>query len=274
VSANYDVLDRPEVSASIFHPRAELGSKPSNAAVSDHLISVDTDIQVGARFHCTSPSGANVLFFHGNGEIVADYDELGPVFGRSGINFLVADYRGYGRSNGHPSVSTMLSDSHRILAYVQKWLKRKNYDGPLIVMGRSLGSASALELVAENGNTIHGLIIESGFAYAAPLLRLLGVDADTLGFKEEDGFVNIEKIGTYKGPTLIMHAEYDHIIPYTDGLALYKVSPAQYKKLLKIEGANHNDIMLRGFDNYMQAIQQLVAHIIDGYGQKHQRTIP
>jgi fermentation-respiration switch protein FrsA (DUF1100 family) len=264
MSANYDVLDRPEVSASIFHPRIELGSGPSNAAVSNHLISVDTDIHVGARFHCTSPRGANLLFFHGNGEIVADYDELGPVFGKSGINFLVADYRGYGRSNGHPSVSTMLSDCHRIFTYVQTWLERKNYSGPLIVMGRSLGSASALELVAEHKNIIHGLIIESGFAYAVPLLRLLGVDPNALGFKEEEGFVNIEKIGLYEGPTLIIHAEYDHIIPYTDGLALYKASTAQYKSLLKIEGANHNDIMLRGYDDYMQAIQRLVSQTIGG----------
>lgn len=266
MSANYDVLDRPEVSASIFHPRTELGSGPSDTAVSDHLISVDSDIHIGARFHCEDPTGANLLFFHGNGEIVADYDELGPVFGRSGINFLVADYRGYGRSNGDPSVSTMLSDSHRIYEYVRTWLQRKNHSGPLIIMGRSLGSASALELVAEHKNAINGLIIESGFAFAAPLLRLLGVDPDALGFKEEDGFVNIEKIRIYEGPTLIIHAEYDHIIPYTDGMALYKASAAQDKSLLKIEGANHNDIMLRGFDDYMQAIQRLVSRIVGGCG--------
>lgn len=262
MSAQYDVLDRPEVSASIFHPRTELGTGPSDDAVSDHLISVDTDTHVGARFHCTAPNGANLLFFHGNGEIVADYDELGPVFGRSGINFLVADYRGYGRSNGVPNVSTMLSDCHKVFAYVQTWLQRKNHNGPLIVMGRSLGSASALELVSRHQKAIHGLIIESGFAFAAPLLRLLGVDPDALGFKEEEGFVNIEKIRTYKGSTLIIHAEYDHIIPYTDGLALFKASAAQDKSLLKIEGANHNDIMLRGFDDYMQAIQRLVSRVV------------
>jgi fermentation-respiration switch protein FrsA (DUF1100 family) len=264
--SKYKVLDCPEVSASIFHPRTELGSGPSDATVSNHLISVDTDIQIGARFHCASPTGANLLFFHGNGEIVADYDELGPVFGRSGINFLVADYRGYGRSNGDPSVSTMLSDCHRVFAYVQTWLQRKNHNGPIIVMGRSLGSASALELVAEHRHAIQGLIIESGFAFAAPLLRLLGVDPDALGFKEEEGFVNIEKIRIYEGPTLIIHAEYDHIIPYTDGLALYKASAAQDKGLLKIEGANHNDIMLRGFDDYMLAIQRLVSRIVGGHG--------
>jgi len=51
---------------------------------------------VGARFHIGSRGHANLLFFHGNGEIAADYDEIGPYYNRIGINFLAADYRGYG----------------------------------------------------------------------------------------------------------------------------------------------------------------------------------
>jgi len=261
MSANYKVLDQPEVIASIFHPRPEPEKTSVGGSASDHLIPVDDNTHVGARFHAPSPSGANLLYFHGNGEIVADYDDLGPLFGRLNINLLVADYRGYGRSNGHPTVSAMMQDCHLILAYVQTWLQRQNHTGPLIIMGRSLGSASALELAAEHADKVDGLIIESGFAYARPLLRLLGVDPDALGFKEEDGFINLDKISRYKGATVIIHAEFDHIIPCSDGLALYKASAAQDKSLLKIEGANHNDILLRGFDAYMQAIHRLVSRI-------------
>jgi hypothetical protein len=155
----------------------------------------------------------------------------------------------------------MMADCHHIYQYACSWLKQQNHTGPLIVMGRSLGSACALELAAEYPASIRGLIIESGFAYAAPLLRLLGVETDRLGFKEEDGFVNIDKIKRYEGPTLIIHAEFDHIIPFTDGFDLYKASAAQDKSLLKIEGANHNDILLRGFDSYMQAVERLAHRI-------------
>ncbi len=263
MGTKYEVLDHPEVLASIFHPRPESGTRPNNDAISDHLIWVDTDTHIGARFHCASRAGANLLFFHGNGEIVADYDELGPVFGKLGINLLAADYRGYGLSNGTPRTSSMMADCHLIYQYVCSWLQQQNHTGPLIIMGRSLGSASALELAAEHHASVSGLIIESGFAYATPLLRLLGVDTDKLGIKEEDGFVNIDKIRRYKGPTLIIHAEFDHIIPYSDGFDLYKASAAQDKSLLKIEGANHNDILLRGFDSYMQTIERL-AHRIMG----------
>ena len=261
METRYQVLDHPEVLASIFHPRPELGKRPADDAISDHLIDVDTDTQVGARFHCASRTGANLLFFHGNGEIVGDYDELGPLFRKLGINLLAADYRGYGLSSGAPSTSAMMADCHLIFQYVRNWLKEQQYTGPLIVMGRSLGSASALELAAQHHASVNGLIIESGFAYAAPLLRLLGVDTERLGFKEEDGFINIEKIKRYNGPTLIIHAEFDHIIPFSDGLDLYKASAAQDKSLLKIEGANHNDVLLRGFDSYMQAIERLMRRI-------------
>jgi len=266
---DYSLLDRPEVLAAIFHPRAELSPAPLDAHVNDHSIQVEKEIHVGARFHLASSTGANLLFFHGNGEIVADYDQLGTLYNNLGINFLAVDYRGYGRSNGRPTVSNMMADSHTIFEYVRNWMESNGHSGPLIVMGRSLGSASALELVAGHGDQIDGLIIESGFAFAAPLLRLLGVNPDDLGFNDTHGFANLEKIRTYQGPTLIIHAEYDHIIPFSDGMALFKASTAQDKSLLKIENANHNDIFMRGLDDYMQAIQRLAGRI---RGNNRKRT--
>ncbi len=265
---NYSLLDRPEVLAAIFHPRAELGPAPVDEHINDHSIQVEKEIRVGARFHLASSTAANLLFFHGNGEVAADYDQLGTLYNNLGINLLAVDYRGYGRSNGRPTVSSMMADSHTIFEYVRSWMEASGYRGPLIVMGRSLGSAPALELVSAKGDQIDGLIIESGFAFAAPLLRLLGVNPDELGFDEAHGFSNLEKIRMYQGPTLIIHAEYDHIIPFSDGMALFKASTAQDKSLLKIENANHNDIFMRSLDAYMQAIQRLAGRTRRNDGQR------
>jgi fermentation-respiration switch protein FrsA (DUF1100 family) len=203
------------------------------------------------------PSAPNLLFFHGNGEIVADYDEMGPLYNRMGINFLAVDYRGYGRSTGEPTITAMMRDCHLIFEFTLKWLKNKGYPGPLLGMGRSLGSASALELASHYKDRTSGLIIESGFAYAGPLLRLLGINPEAMGFKEEKGFRNLEKIKTWDKPALILHAELDHIIPFSDGEALYHACPAPDKTLLKVRGANHNDIFIRGFDDYMNAVKDL-----------------
>jgi pimeloyl-ACP methyl ester carboxylesterase len=258
---DYRSLDHPAVLAAVFHPRPELGPAPVHHRIRDHRIEVEKGIHVGARFHLASPASANLLFFHGNGEIVADYDQVGPLYNRLGINLLAVDYRGYGRSSGRPTVSGMMTDCHKILDYVQAWMDDSDHTGPLIVMGRSLGSASAIELASSRGDEIDALIVESGFAFAIALLHLLGVDTETLGLSEESGFANLNKIRRYSGPTLIIHAEHDHIIPFSDALALYEAGAGQDKTLLKIENANHNDIFLRGLDNYMGAIHVLVGRI-------------
>jgi pimeloyl-ACP methyl ester carboxylesterase len=175
------------------------------------------------------------------------------------INFLPVDYRGYGRSTGTPTVSAMMKDCHVIFAYVTDWLKENGYTGSLITMGRSLGSASALELAATHGEKISGLIIESGFAYAGPLLRLLGVDPARPGCEEEADFGNVDKIRSFEKPTLIIHAEKDHIISFSDGEALFDACPASDKTFLKIPNANHNDIFSRGLSEYLNAVKRLVS---------------
>ena len=103
--------------------------------------------------------------------------------------------------------------------------------------------------------------MESGFAFAGPLLQLLGVNLNAIGFQEKTGFRNVDKIKAYPGPTLVIHAEHDHIIPFSDGLALYNASASRDKTLLKIPHANHNDILLQGFTEYMAAIKGLADKI-------------
>jgi len=255
---DYSKLDRPEFLAFVFHPRPEFDVPWSRPTQFENItIPVEKGVFIGGRFHLADPRGPNLLFFHGNGEIVADYDDLADVYSRLGINFYPVDYRGYGRSTGTPTISAMMRDCHVIFEFWLNWLKEKTFTGPIIVMGRSLGSASALELLSAHADRIKGVIIESGFAYSDTLARILGLSMKAMGLTEEDGFRNIDKIRTFGGPTLIIHAEYDHILPFPDGQALFDASPAPDKKLLKIQGANHNDIFLKGLREYMDAVKEL-----------------
>ena len=256
---DYSKLDRPEILMMLFHPRPEWPMLQGERATSEVLIPVEKEVVVGGRFHLSGELNPNILFFHGNGEIVADYDDIADLYIRKEINFLPVDYRGYGRSTGEPTITSMMRDAHFIFDYVLKWLTEKDFNGPLIAMGRSLGSASALELSTHYGGQIDGLIIESGFAYAGPLLQLLGINVKALGIGEEEGFGNLEKIGTFAKPTLIIHAENDHIIPYAEGLALYEACAAKDKRLLTVHGAHHNDIFIRGMGEYMEAVKVLAS---------------
>jgi fermentation-respiration switch protein FrsA (DUF1100 family) len=184
------------------------------------------------------------------------------MYSQLGINFLPVDYRGYGRSTGEPTVTGMMRDCHVIFHHVKDWLRDNKYTGALIVMGRSLGSASALELAAHYKDHMDGLIIESGFALAVPLLRLLGIDTDAFGIREEAGFRNVDKIADFDKPLLIIHAEYDHISPFSDGMGLYDACRSPDKSFLKIPEANHNTIFLHGIKQYMEAVKELAEKLV------------
>ncbi|MFC1815088.1 alpha/beta hydrolase [Thermodesulfobacteriota bacterium] len=259
---DYSTLDRPEILKYLFHPRTEWASPRDATPGQEIFIPVEDDFVIGGRFHMTTKSAASILFFHGNGEIVSDYDEMGPLYNRMGINFLPVDYRGYGRSTGTPTITAMMRDCHVIFDFVGRWLKENSYSGQLIIMGRSLGSASVLELAASYPDLIDALIIESGFAYVEPLLQLLGINPDDLDFKEEAGFRNVDKIRKFTRPALIIHAEYDHIIPFSDGQALYDACQSREKTFLKIPKANHNDIFRHGASEYLSAVKRLVQKTI------------
>ena len=253
---DYSILDRPEVLQAIFHPRPDTSSGGDKNAL-EISIPVENGETVGSKFHLAKNNRPNILFFHGNGEIVSDYDDLGPLFNKFELNFLPVDYRGYGISSGNPTVTGMMRDCHYIFEFVRNWLKNNSYTGPLLVMGRSLGSACALELAHNYREQIDALIIESGFANASGLLELLGIDLQAINFREQEGFRNVDKIQGFDKPCLVIHAEKDHIIPFSDGQRLYSACPSVEKEMLKIPEANHNDIFFRDLEGYINAVKKL-----------------
>jgi hypothetical protein len=81
------------------------------------------------------------------------------------------------------------------------------------------------------------------------------------GIAESEAFRHIEKIGRFGRPTLIIHAEFDNILPFTDGEDLYKASGAVNKRLLMIPGADHNSIFMVGISEYMKAIREFAGQL-------------
>ena len=256
----YGKMDRSEVLQVLFHPRKEIGPSPPPNVI-DHDITVEENVRIGARFHMAGGEDPNILFFHGNGEIVADYDPVGPMYNEHGLSFLAVDYRGYGRSQGVPTATSMMRDAHVVFKEIRHWLNEKGRNGPLLVMGRSLGSACAIDLAACYGGDISGLIIESGFAHTVPLLNCLGVDTQTLGITEADGFKNLDKISQVSKPTLIIHGRYDQIIPVMSAELLQVHCAARGKEFHMIPGADHNTVMVYAGKYYFETIKRFTDKI-------------
>jgi pimeloyl-ACP methyl ester carboxylesterase len=257
---NFELLDRPEVTRVLFHPRRDWPNRPLPLRVRALHIPVDEEIAISGRLHRAKLDGPTILFFHGNGEIASDYDGISPLYTRLGINLLVVDYRGYGSSNGQPMASHMLADAITLYKrttsiLVEHELRAK----PIFVMGRSLGSAAAIEIAHHAGNQISGLIIESGFAYTLPLLATLGLRRELEGADEtRDGFDHLDKIARVRVPTLIIHGQDDRLIPVKDGHVLYEHCGATDKRLVTIPHAGHNDLLFSGQTPYFEALRAFV----------------
>jgi len=255
-----NAMDRPEILRFLFHPRATARTT-APAGTMDFDIPVAPDVTIGCRLFAADKDAPVILFFHGNGEIVADYDDIGPYYQQQGLNFLVTDYRGYGWSTGSPTSSTMLTDARILYEDLLKKLRANGFTGSVFIMGRSLGSACAIDLAALHNDETGGLIIESGFAETLPLARTLGIDTDQLGITEEDTFDNSRKMEAVTKPTFILHGQRDNLIPLRQAEKLMAASGARSKELQIIPGADHNSLIAVGGMLYFQAIKQFINKV-------------
>ncbi len=246
--------DRPEILYRLFFPRRDVAADSERPRAFNRFVEVAEGISICCRCYPARQDGPNILYFHGNGEVVSDYDYVAPVYAERGLNLFVADYRGYGGSDGSPTCTAMIKDAHPIFRDFMKYVGENGLTGSPFVMGRSLGSAPAIELACHYQAALKGLVVESGFASAANQVARLGVEHL---FEDEVpvGFGNHLKIGDVKIPTLIIHGEWDEIIPASEGRALYELSGAAERFSLFIPRAGHNDIMMLGLTAYMDAIE-------------------
>jgi len=260
VSEDIDLsfIDRPEIRQFIFYPRKDHYTEPSISNATNHFVEVAQGTYIGCRLYQAKANCPIILYFHGNGETVGDHDYIAPLYNQRGINLLVTDYRGYGISGGEPTFTNMIRDAHVIFKAVNEIIDRSGYSKHLFLMGRSLGSAPAVELASHYQKSLDGLIIESGFADIFRLLTFWGFRVDRAFMDKVRGLSNLGKIQSVHIPTLIIHAEYDHIIPLEEGKKLYHSAAAKDKRLLIIPNADHNNLMLTGMEQYFKAIESLV----------------
>lgn len=255
--SDYSKLDRAEVLTHIFNPRkTERTPLADNSC--DFDCTVEENIVLGCRFHAADQEAPTIIYFHGNGETVGDYDSIAARYTQFGMNVLVTTYRGYGWSTGSPTVSAMLSDTDIILQKAVNWLEEKGYTGSIFIMGRSLGSAAAIDLTARHLEVIKGMIIESGFSDTLPLTELWGIDTEGSDITEEDCFRNSEKIAEITIPTLILHGARDQLIPVQLAEKLQACCGARAKQFLIIPGAEHNTMIETGGDIYFSTIKSFL----------------
>jgi pimeloyl-ACP methyl ester carboxylesterase len=258
---DYSLIDHPSLLGFIFYPRKDYTFCPKKGF--DLSVDVSGGASIFCRFYMGHQEWPWILFFHGNGEVVSDYDEVSLFYHKNGLNLVVGDYRGYGVSSGIPTLTDLAQDAHDIFKQVRQDLSRRNLRKDLWVMGRSLGSISAFELAYHYQEEIKGLIIESGFPSVVRIMVHLEMPTDGMGLEkiDQECLERIEKISI---PSLIIHGDQDWLVPLENAKDIYQHLGTREKELLIIPSATHNDIMLVGFKEYFNALQQFIERTNKG----------
>jgi pimeloyl-ACP methyl ester carboxylesterase len=253
---DYALLDQAGVAGTMFYPRPD--PQPAPPGASDHLIEVEPGVSVAARFYAFDAALPTILYFHGNGEVVSDHDPLAPLYRQAGANLFVAEFRGYGRSSGTPTVAALVGDAHPITGYFHAHLDAEEFADRRFVMGRSLGTHPALEVAANASERIRGLVVESGASGLRRMLQRLGFDAES-GAGADLAAAHEAKVRSIRMPLLMIHGEWDELIPLENALELYDLLAEVEREILVIPGAGHNDLLWAGLQSYFEAIARFVA---------------
>ena len=239
----------------LFHPTPGVDIRPERLGLEAEEVFLETED--GVRIHAfwipNEAATRAVLFFHGNAGNASHRLPNAAALHRLGAHVLLVDYRGYGRSEGSPSESGVYADARAALAHLVE--ERGVPLERIVVFGRSLGGAVAIDLVSDQ--PVAGLIVESTFT------SLGGMASKVFPLAKpfvRGRFDSEAKIVDLKTPLLAFHGDRDEIVPYALGRRLFEAAP-EPKSFETLEGAGHNDTVEVGGRPYFARIQAFLDEV-------------
>ncbi len=178
----------------------------------------------------------------------------------TGCNFLVFDYRGYGRNGGKATEEGTYTDAAAALG----WLHARDDVDPATIFfyGFSLGSGVATELAVREPGA--GLILRAAFTSMRDMIidwdarfRVPLALAPWLPLTRYD---NLSKIRRIDRPLLVMHGDADETVPEAMGQRLFEAAP-EPKRYVVFPNAGHSDFAT---EMIVPAISQFVDDVVRG----------
>jgi uncharacterized protein len=240
----------------LFFPDRRILATPAQAGLEFEDVAIGTGD--GERLHGWwvpaggGPASAHVLLFHGNAGNVGDRVLHASLLAAAGLDVLLFDYRGYGRSTGRPAEAGTYHDAH---AAREALLSRPGVDPARVVyLGESLGGAVALALAVEHPPA--ALVLMSTFTSVRDMARRhYPVIPPAL---VPDAYPSLRRIADLRAPLLVIHGDRDEIVPLLHGEALFEAA-SEPKRLHVVEGAGHNDLVTLAGEEWAAAVAALVA---------------
>jgi alpha-beta hydrolase superfamily lysophospholipase len=185
--------------------------------------------------HFKQPNPRGVVFFlHGNAGNLVSWTTGVDFYRRVNYDLFIVDYRGYGKSTGHIENEAQLYADARAAYDAMAPLYR---DKPIVIYGRSLGTALAASLARDVRPRL--LVLVSPFSSLAASAAQAYPWAPEWVLKYPLRTDAI--IGDVKSPILLIHGSEDKLIPlsHSERLKALARSPVE---LLVVPGAGHGDI--------------------------------
>ncbi len=182
-------------------------------------------------------SPCTILFSHSNAGNVDDWSPLTAKLLLTGASVFAYDYRGYGLSEGQPSLSGICQDG--LAAYDYLVNVAKVDPATIILFGGSLGSGVTCEIARQR--PCGGIILHAAFSSLRALVLELMPPTRFLPnlffFRPE--LNNARILAKLKTPLLILHGQYDEMVPVSQAETLLKASASTAKSLVVMPGAAH-----------------------------------
>jgi uncharacterized protein len=123
-------------------------------------LKTEDNVNINALYFKTDTAKVKglIVYLHGNADNLARWGNYATDFTENNYDFLVIDYRGFGKSIGDFSEKGFIEDGKA--AY--KYAKTLFPENKIIVYGRSLGSGIATQIAAKNNPKM--LVLETPYA--------------------------------------------------------------------------------------------------------------
>jgi len=208
--------------------------QPQGVKYEDVWFEADDGTQLHAWYFAHPNPRQVLLYAHGNGGHLAHRAPLMKYLReRLDVSVLIFDYRGYGRSEGVPTVAGVLQDARAARAKLASVADVP--ESGIVLMGRSLGGAVVADLT--RSVTPRALILESTFSSFKDIAEVAAPSLSWLVSKEK--LNSVSALAAYSGPLLQSHGNRDQTIPFGLGKKLFEAA-AGPKKFMVIDGGGHN----------------------------------
>jgi uncharacterized protein len=241
--------------ALLFFPDKKIEATPDKINLKFDEIELETadKVKLSAWWTPNDNARATLIFSHGNaGNIGNRLDKL-KIFHDLGLNVLLYDYRGYGKSEGRPSDNGLYADAQAAYDYAVN--EKKIPVDQIISYGESLGGPVAAHLAANN--KVKAVILESTFTNLEDMALLRMPLLAGLAKSRLDTLADVANI---KSPVLVLHSPNDEIVPYAHGQKLFEAVKTP-KQFVKLHG-DHNSGFWKSKDKYVKGLDEFVtAHV-------------